>query len=532
MKNVKLLDTTLRDGARIIDGEFSDAQIAGITSQLVRANIDIIEMGFLRGNVEYNGNSIFFSRLEQIEKFIPQKRGNSMYVAFSDYGKEYGMWDFSRIKPNNGRGIDGLRVGYRKKDLKDAIPFFNIVKDNGYKLFIQGVESLSYSDLEMLQTIEIINKIKPYSFGIVDTYGAMYKDDVLHFFSLLDHNLDEDIAIDFHSHNNMMLSFSFAQEVVEASRGVRNIIIDTTLNGVGKGVGNLNTELIVDFLNRKKYYNYDADVIFDTIEEYVDWIRNDYDWNYQIPYFMAGIYSSHANNISYLQNKHRLGTRDIKNILAMMEPEKRKRYDYENLEKLYIEYCGTKVDDSSALQALSVDIGDDILVLVPGSSLTEKSEMVSRYIEEKSSKVISVNFVDKRSDFVFFGNQKKYDRFVAECDEKKIIVSSNVKCDKADYIIDYNGIIDRKIKYFDNSTVMLLNILLKIGKENLLIAGLDGFDYDKLNYYDKDYNLSRYTDDYEQINKDLETFLKDYGKRLQTTGTVKIITGGRFEKLL
>ncbi len=527
MKNVKLLDCTLRDGGRIINCAFPDEHIVGITQGLTNANIDVIELGFLRSNCEYQGNSTFFTELDQIKDFIPEKRGNTMYVAFSDYGKEYGMWDFSRIKPREKDGIDGFRVGYRKKDLKAAIDTFKIVKDNDYKLFIQGVESLSYTDLEMLQAIEIINEIHPYSFGIVDTYGAMYKDDVLRFFSLLDHNLDDDIAIDFHSHNNMQLSFSFAQEVVEASRGVRQVIIDTTLEGLGKGTGNLNTELMVDYLNRKKYYSYDEDEIFDLIDEYIAWIKKDHTWEYQIPYFMAGIYSSHANNIIYLQDKHRMGTRDIKNILSMIDPVKRKRYDYDNIERLYKEYSGTKVDDRQALQQLSDELGGKaLLVLVPGASLTSQPDTIVKALE-KNPIVLSVNFVDNHSDYVFFGNQRKYDRYIGSCDGKKIIVTSNIK-GKADFVIDYNGVIDHSLKYFDNTTIMLLNTLMKAGIEEFEIAGLDGFDRNKSNYYSESYNISRYTDDYEQINSDLKDFLKRYAKRLRHPGTVTLITEGLF----
>lgn len=532
MKNVKLLDCTLRDGGRIINCAFPDSHIHGITQGLTKANIDVIELGFLRSNCEYKGNSTFFTELDQLKPFIPERRGNSMFVAFSDYGKEFGMWDFSRIKPREKDGIDGFRVGYRKKDLKAAIDTFKTVKDNGYTLFIQGVESLSYTDLEMLQAIEIINEIKPYSFGIVDTYGAMYKDDVLRLFSLIDHNLDDDIAIDFHSHNNMQLSFSFAQEVVEASRGVRQIVIDTTLEGLGKGTGNLNTELMVDYLNRKKYYNYDADEIFDTIDVYIEWIKKDHTWEYQIPYFMAGIYSSHANNIIYLQEKHRLGTKDIKNILSMIDPVKRKRYDYDNIDRLYKQYSGTKIDDRAALEALSEELGDDpVVILAPGATLNDAGGRIADYVHRHNAKVISVSFVHPDADYVFFANQKKKDRYFSCCKGCKVIVSSNVDCPEADFKIDYNGLIDPSLKYFENSMLMLLNLMLKLGKEKIAIAGFDGFEYGRRNYFDDDYNLSRQENDYEQVNKDLESFLKGYAKHLDQAGSVKFLTESRFSHI-
>lgn len=66
-----------------------------------------------------------------------------------------------------------------------------------------------------------------------------------------------DICINFHSHNNYQLSFAFAQEVIKLSgSGSRQIIIDGILGGMGKVAGKLNTELIVDFLVRKKHYDW------------------------------------------------------------------------------------------------------------------------------------------------------------------------------------------------------------------------------------------------------------------------------------
>lgn len=532
MKNVKILDCTLRDGGRIIDCAFPDEHIAGISGNLCDANIDIVELGFLRGNKEYHGNSTFFTELDQMKPFIPEKRKNTMYVAFSDYGKEYGMWDFSRIKPYDGTSIDGFRIGYRKENLMEALDTFKLVQDNGYKLFVQGVESLNYTDLEMLKTIEIINKIKPYAFGIVDTYGAMYKDDVLHLFNLLDKNLDEEIAIDFHSHNNMQLSFSFAQEVVEASRGVRPVIIDGTLEGLGKGAGNLNTELLVDYLNRKKHYNYDADIIFDTIDEYIEWIKKDHVLGYKTPYFMAGIYSSHPNNVIYLQNKHRMGTKDIKNILSRIEPGLRKRYDYDNIERIYKEYSGTQVEDKEAMSTLSTMLEKPpLLVMVPGKSVTDCADTIDSYMEKTGGNILSVNYVDARSNLVFFGNQRKYDRFRKECAGRMVIISSNVKGCEEDLVINYNNLIAQGLRYFDNSTIMLLNLLLRIGKQDMTIAGFDGFNTEGENYYSSAYNLSRYEDDYAQINRDLETFLKDFSKRLNKVQMVKFLTPSRFAKI-
>lgn len=341
LKPVRILDTTLRDGGRIINNAFPDAQIKSIMQGLVDAGTDIIEIGFLRGETEYNGNSTYFTEVEQMRPFIPADRKHSEIVAFCDYGKEFHMWDFSKLPPCDGSLFTGIRLGFRKKDMRNTMEVARHIMAKGYRLYIQGVESLNYSDEEMIECLNIINQIHPHCFGIVDTYGAMYIEDVWHFFQLVDQHLDPDICIDFHSHNNYQLSFSFAQEVVRLAEGKRNVVIDGTLEGVGKGIGNLNLELIMDYMNCKKGAHYDMDMLFDLIDEHISPIKKQHTWAYQIPYFLAGKFVSHANNIIYLMDKG-LSTRDIWHVLERIDPATRKRYNYDLLDKVYDEYMAEK----------------------------------------------------------------------------------------------------------------------------------------------------------------------------------------------
>ena len=114
MKNVRVLDCTLRDGGRIIDCAFSDKETREISDKLANAKIDIIEVGFLRDwhKVNYQGNSTFFTNVDQIRPFVDKTKANILYVAFIDYG----MCDIDTLKPCDGTSIDGIRFGFTKKD--------------------------------------------------------------------------------------------------------------------------------------------------------------------------------------------------------------------------------------------------------------------------------------------------------------------------------------------------------------------------------------------------------------------------------
>lgn len=536
MKNIRILDCTLRDGGRIINCAFSNEEIKELSNRLADAKVDIIEVGFLRDhrNTDYIGNSTFFTDVDQIRQFVNKDKKNTMYTAFIDFG----MCDIDSLKPYDGTSIDAIRFGFTKKNYveqkDEVIRWINIIKNKGYKLFVQGVNSLNYSDRELLEIVDMINEVHPYSFGIVDTYGAMYMDDVDRLYGLIDNNMLPDICINFHSHNNYQLSFAFAQEVIKlSSTGTRQIIIDGTLGGMGKVAGNLNTELIIDFLVRKMHYDYEFDDILDMIDDYIYKYSLKYKWGYSTAAMMAGIYKSHPNNIIYLTEKFRLDTKDIGNLLSMIDPATRQRYDYDNIERLYTEYIADKIDDHKAISDLKKKFeGKEIFVMVPGNSINTYRKKIDDYIRDNKPIVISVNFVaDNLSSYAFFGNQKRYSRLKEKRKGRNIIVSSNIKTDDDnDIIINYQSVINRGYKYFENSTIMLLSLLKRINPSVITIAGFDGFSEEsEKNYSDSSFQNERHIGEFAVLNKEISEMFKNIVEVMSPSCKFKLITPSLYE---
>lgn len=536
MKNVRILDCTLRDGGRIINCAFDDQETKEISNRLADAKIDIIEVGFLRDRrkVEYKGNSTFFTDVDQIRPFVNKDKKNTIYAAFIDYG----MCDIDTLKPYDGTSIDAIRFGFTKKNYAEekdeVIRWINIIKERGYKLFIQGVNSLNYSDRELLEIVDMVNDVHPYSFGIVDTYGAMYMDDVDRLYGLIDHNMLPDICINFHSHNNYQLSFAFAQEVIKLSgTGNRQIIIDGTLGGMGKVAGNLNTELIVDYLVRKKHYDYEFEDILDMLDDYIYKYSLEHKWGYSTAAMMAGIYKSHPNNIIYLTEKFRLDTKDIGKLLSMIDPATRQRYDYDNIERLYTEYVADKIDDHEAISKLKGIIeGKEVLVMVPGNTLNTHREKIDSYIKENNPIIISVNFVaDESSAYAFFGNQKRYARLQDKRSGRSVIVSSNIKPDNEnDTVVNYESLINRGYKYFENSTIMLLSLLKRVNPSKVTIAGFDGFSGDvEKNYSDNSFQNERHVGEFATLNKEVSEMFKNIVETMSPACKFELITPSLYE---
>ncbi len=540
MNSMRILDCTLRDGGRLIDCKFPDENIGTMIYRLTKANIDIIEVGFLRDarNVDYLGNSTFFTSVEQITPFLPisTDRGSSEYVAFIDYG----MFDFDTLSVHDGKSIDGIRFGFTKKNFKenkdDILKCATHIKNQGYKLFVQGVNTPGYSDKELLDVIDMINEIKPVSFGIVDTYGSMNLDDLRRIYSIVNHNVDNDICIDFHSHNNFQLSYALSQEIISLAKGSRNIIIDATLLGMGKSAGNLNTELIAYYLSTKMNGEYCVDDIYDMIDDYIMPLREENEWGFSLPAMISGIYQSHPNNVLFITNQYRISAKDMKNIISKIDPATRQRYDYDNIRQLYKEYNSTKIDDSQAKQQIEKSLASNcVLLVMPGKNLDTYSEKVSEFIVHNNPVIISTSFIykgKKTADFAFYANSKRYELDLNEHPTEKKIITSNIKSNtEADIVINYESLIEYNYDTFENSSVMLLKLLLDMGIKNIFIAGFDGFS-DTDNYFSGWNNLGRRQDDkYDKANSDIVQILKKYADRMKDRTTVKFLTPSIYSEI-
>ena len=148
IKNVKLLDCTLRDGGYINDWEFGHGVIIGMYKRLDEAGVDYIEIGFLDDRRNFDVNRTIMPNTEAINDiFGAIKKKNAIPVAMIDFG----TCSLDSIGPADSTFIDGIRVIFKKEKIDQALPFCKAIKEKGYKLFIQAISVTAYSDIEMLE---------------------------------------------------------------------------------------------------------------------------------------------------------------------------------------------------------------------------------------------------------------------------------------------------------------------------------------------------------------------------------------------
>lgn len=532
MNNCSVLDCTLRDGAYLLDKEFRDNNIKGIIDGLIQSNVDIIEIGFLQDE-GFGPDKVVYKDGKDAKRFVPKNKGKSMMTAFADLSR----YSISNLDNNTGDTFDAVRACFFKHERHGVFEYAKTIIEKGYKVFIQPVDILGYSDSELIELIESINSLEPYCFSIVDTFGSMYLDDLRRVYEIINRNLVSSCRIGFHSHNNLQMSNALSQEFVSLLQGNRKGVVDSTLSGMGRGAGNTPTELIVQYLNSKKGYNYDMDVILRIIEQYMDNIRTRCTWGYDTNLFLAGCYSAHVNNVSYLSKKPDINYRDIRHILSAMTPQKRKRYYYDDLDALYLECVQSDICDSEAIGQLKEKLcGKDILLLAPGTTCITEKNRIEDYCQKVNPIIISANHInpDFRIDYFFCSNPNRLEYWKKNplIDSVKKIVVSSVDASGLENCCSVSLIrlVKKERGHGHNSITLLLRLLDELDVRSIAIAGMDGFNstYEG-NYVIKDLESLKASSDPSRSNEEIKAMLIDYKESRQSSANVSFVTSSRFK---
>ncbi len=329
MHKISLLDCTLRE-APIKDLCMGADYIQDFIRRLEDSQVNIIECGFLKDTGACEDNTIF-SHPGDIEPLLTSKKSTVQYVALVDYGR----YNLNNLSPFNGRSVDGIRICFKKHEREVVFDYAEEIKKRGYKVYIQNVDTLGYSPSELKETIQRVNKLQPEGYSIVDTFGAMYGDDLRRVYEIVNGELDSGIKLGFHAHNNLMLAVANTQSFISLAAETRDIIVDGSMLGCGRGAGNANTELLAEFINKKKARTYDLEALLDIIDILMPKLHESCQWGYCPSYFLAGRCDAHVFNVDYLLKKHNIKLKQLKRIIEKLNEEQKKKYDYALLEKLY-----------------------------------------------------------------------------------------------------------------------------------------------------------------------------------------------------
>lgn len=340
---IKLLDCTLRDGGYINNWEFGYDAIKDMIEGLETTNVDILELGFLKDEL-YDHNRTVFNSMEQIKALIPKKKNAIDYAAMIEVVNPIPL---EMLSEKNDKSVDIIRVivwktkHNEKGEIVDALQegydYCKGIVEKGYKLCVQPARVDQYTDEEFKSMLLRFQELNPMAIYVVDSWGTQNTKQIMHYVDIAHKTLKKDIAIGYHGHNNLMQAFGtaciFSDNPVE-----RDLIIDASVYGIGRGAGNLNLELFAKYLNDAKCGQYDIEPMIEIYEKYIKKIYSEHKWGFSIPYFLTAQFNCNPNYGEYYDTKKQLSSTKIQAILEKLSDEDKVLFSIEKAEH-YMQLC-------------------------------------------------------------------------------------------------------------------------------------------------------------------------------------------------
>lgn len=510
MGNIYLLDCTLRDGGYVNEWRFGEDTIKGFGKKIAMTGIKFYEVGFLKGD-SYDPDVAKFPTVESFKNVILPKSPDLVYVGMLDMSAPVAL---ESIPPYDGSSIDMIRVIFKKNKADEAYVYCKKILELGYKLSVNFVGTDSYTDSEFIDGILRFNELMPDAMAIVDTFGLIKKKQFLRLVYLADNNMAPGIALCYHGHNNLQQAFGNAESLVELNLK-RDVCIDACVFGMGRGAGNLNLELIAEYLNENYDTEYRIEPMLQIMDEYLKEFYTSKFWGYSLPLYLSASCHCHPNYAIYLEEKNSLTVKSFNELLNNIPDSDKASFSKEKAEKYYREYQENYIDDKKTVDALSETFGDkDILILAPGKSLNDNKDKIADL--SKNAITVAVNFCGGSftPDFVFSSNMRRFAKMMGKTDAKTII-TSNMKEATGDFVVNFSSYSSTKPEIIDNSALMLMKLLMATGVKKVFVAGMDGYSaVNTTDYFDAnlDYDFSS---EAELRNELISAEIREIGKHMK-----------------
>lgn len=287
-KNLKVLDCTIRDGGLINNYQFSDDFVKAVYRATCEAGVDYMEIGKNLCESEIYNREAFgkwnFCDQDDLKAIVDSYDGDYRPVLAVMY--DVGRVDTQSLLAADQSVVGMIRTACYVADIDKGLDLVRRSKDQGYEttINIMAPSAAVESDLiEALQQIENTPEVDYLYF--VDSYGAFYSEQITSYLDLFKtHAPSKELG--FHGHNNQQLAFSNTQQCI--IEGVN--LLDATVNGLGRGAGNCNLELLLNFLKNPKF---DVQPIYQLIQDQMIPLRKDIEWGFNDIYGISGHLNQH-----------------------------------------------------------------------------------------------------------------------------------------------------------------------------------------------------------------------------------------------
>ena len=286
---LKVLDCTIRDGGLMNNHKFSDEFVRDVHKALVASGVDYMEIGYKADKGMFSPDEYGIWKMcdeDAVKRFFGDEDPGVKLSVMADIGRT----NHSDIVPADESLIDLVRVACYIHQIPACLDMIRDAKQKGYETSVNLMAISTVPEFELNKGLEMIGRCEEADMlYLVDSFGSLYYEQIEDLMRRYKDAMQHGQQIGIHAHNNQQMAY--VNTICCAINGAT--MLDSTIDGLGRGAGNCPTELLLGFLRNPKFHQRP---IIDAVEKLMLPLREQIDWGYSIPYMITGQMNEHPRS--------------------------------------------------------------------------------------------------------------------------------------------------------------------------------------------------------------------------------------------
>jgi len=241
--DVRVTDTTLRDGSHAVEHQFTKGEVESVVQALDKAGVPVIEISHGDG---LGGSSFTYGLSRVDERVLIQAAATVTTRAKIAVLLLPGVGTMDDIRAARDLGASVIRIATHCTEADIAIQHFGLARDLGMETVGFLMMAHSQPPEALAKQARIMADAGSNCVYITDSAGALILEQAAERVAALTAELGADVQVGFHGHQN--LGLGVANSVLAIRAGA--VQVDGCTRGLGAGAGNTPTEVLVAVLDK------------------------------------------------------------------------------------------------------------------------------------------------------------------------------------------------------------------------------------------------------------------------------------------
>ena len=385
---IKLLDCTLRDGGYYNNWDFSPDLVSAYLDAMAALSADFIEIGFRSiHNSGFKGGFAFSTDSFIDSLNIPEELQDRIGVMVNasellEAGTDPKSILNKLFTEKSQSPVTLVRIACHIQEFEHALPAANWLKDKGYKVGFNLMQIASCSKDEITSLAKLARQYPIDVLYFADSMGSLNPDQVADIIKSLRKAWTSDIGI--HTHDNM--NQALANSIEAVNQGVT--WVDSTVTGMGRGPGNVQTEYAAIALNSYRHQSINITRLLELIRKHFKPLQQQYGWGTNPYYDLAGQYGIHPSYIQQMLMDKRYSEEDILSVIEHLKKGDGKKFSLDTLASARQFFEGEPQGEWAPQSLIN---GKEVLILATGPGMQKHKTAIVQFIKKHQPFVIALN---------------------------------------------------------------------------------------------------------------------------------------------